>query len=146
MVSETFVIKSMIIQNGIMLLSLGIVLFLIFRGIIRKKFRHVVIFSVWLVIVLWFFNSPFFGFGAVTVGSEGIRLDYGILSIRNQILPLDARYRILTTTSGVKKLRTLYCLEVDGHRSMKVRGKGRELLEAITLAIEEAKSHKDARQ
>jgi hypothetical protein len=136
----------MIIQNGIMLLSLAFVLFMVVRGVVRKRFKHALVFMVWAMIVLWFFNSPFFGFSAVTVSSRGIELDYGILSIRNRILPLDARCQIMTTMSGIKKLKRLYFLKVDGHESMKVRGReGEELLEAITRAIQETKSRRDAK-
>ena len=134
-------IKSMIVQNGVMLLSLGFVLFMAVRGLAKKKFKQALIFFVWVVIVLWFFNSTFFGFSAVTVSPRGIHLDYGVLSIRNTMVPLDASCRIVSTMSGIKKLRRLYFLEVDGHQSMKVRGKkGVEVLEAITAAIEGMKS------
>ena len=134
-------IKSMIVQNGVMLLSLGFVLFLVVRAIVKKKSNQALIFCMWVVIVLWFFNSPFFGFSAVTVSPHGIRLDYGVLSIRNTVVPLDASCKIVSTMSGIKKLRRLYFLEVDGHQSMKVRGKkGVEVLEAITGAVEQMKS------
>ena len=52
----------------------------------RRKLKHAAIFSIWVLIVFWFFNSHFFGFSTVCVSTEGIRLNYRILSFRNTVL------------------------------------------------------------
>ena len=136
---ETFIIKSIFVQNMIMLFSLGIVIFLLVRSIVKKKVRHTIVFSVWVLIVFWFFNSPFFGFSAVYLGPDGIQLNYGILSFKkNTVLPIDSPWKIETTFSGIRKTKKLYLLKIGDHRSMKVRGeKDLGLLQAIGRAVDE---------
>jgi hypothetical protein len=123
MEAQTFVIKSLLLQNAIMLVSLGIVLFFLTRSVIKGKFKHMVVFLVWTGIVIWFFNSPFFGFSEVTVSREGIKVNYGVLSFRNKTLPLDTQWKIETSPSGLLKISKLYFIQIDEHRSMKVKGK-----------------------
>lgn len=137
---QTFVIKSLYVQNTIMLLFLGAVIFLLLQGLIKKKAKQTIVFSVWVFIVIGFFNSPFFGFSVVSVAPEGIHLKYGILSFRNTVIPLNSSWKIETHLSGVKKMRRLYLLNIAERRSMKVRGKkGENLLQEIAKAIEERK-------
>lgn len=140
--TETFIIKSIFVQNMIMLFSLGIVVFLLVRSLVKKKAKHAIVFSVWVIIVFWFFNSPFFGFSAVYTGPGGIQLNYGILSFkRNSVLPLDSPWKIETTFSGIRKTKKLYFLKIGDHRSMKVRGnKDLSLLQAIGRTVDETKS------
>jgi len=142
MYPETFIIKSLFIQNMIMLFSLSIVVFLLIRSLVKKKVKHTIVFSVWVLIVFWFFNSPFFGFSAVSISPGGIQLNYGILSFKkNTVLPLDSPWKIETSFSGIRKMKKLYFIRISDHKSMKVRGeKDFNLLQAIGRAIDEKKS------
>jgi len=142
MIPETFIIKSLIVQNVIMLFSLGIVVFLLVRSLVKKKTKHAIVFSVWVLIVFWFFNSPFFGFSTVYINPGGIKLNYGILSFKkNTVLPIDSPWKIETSFSGIRKIKKLYFLKIGDHRSMKVRGnKDLRFLQAIGRAVDEMKS------
>jgi hypothetical protein len=139
MIPQTFIIKSIYIQNTIMLFSLGVVLFFLFCSLWRKKLKHVFVLSIWVLIVLWFFNSPFFGFSTVCVSTEGIRLNYGVLSSRNTVLPLDSSWKIETYLSGIRKMKKLYFIRIADHQSMKVRGGELSLLKEIGGAIDKRK-------
>ena len=79
-----------------MLMALGLVLFFILYSLIKKKPRHLVASVIWLAIVVWFFNSPFFGFSTVAVNPEGIKVNYGIISFRNDHLPITTPWKIVT--------------------------------------------------
>ncbi|MGM0426160.1 MAG: hypothetical protein ACQEQ7_02860 [Thermodesulfobacteriota bacterium] len=137
---QTFIIKSLHIQNGIMLFSLGVVLFFFILSLWKKRPKHTVASLIWVGIVLWFFNSAFFGFSAVTVGTAGIRLDYGALSFRNTRLSIDSPWRIKTDFSDIRRLKRVYLLNIAGRESMKVRGEqGLALLESIGKAIGRAR-------
>lgn len=99
-----------------------------------------VVFLVWLGIVVWFFNSPFFGFSKVIVNRKGIEINYGILSFRNTVLPLDTPWKIETTPSGILKTSKLYYIQIGDHLSMKVKGeKDVDLLNRIGEAVEQIK-------
>ena len=135
--AETFIIKSLFVQNAMMLISLGVVFFLLIHSIIRKRRKHTVVFSIWLVLVLWFFNSTLFGFSAVSVGREGIRLNYGALSMRNDLLPLHSEWKVGTYLSGIRKNKRLYLITIGGRQSMKVKGEeGLRLLQNIGESID----------
>ena len=139
MIPQIFIIKSLYIQNSIMLLSLGVVLFFLFHSLWRKKLKHVFVFSIWVLIVLWFFNSPFFGFSTVCISTEGIRLNYGVLSSRNTVLPLDSSWKIETYLSGIRKMKKLYFIRIADQQSMKVRGGKLSMLKKIGGAIDKRK-------
>ncbi|MBW1682032.1 MAG: hypothetical protein JRJ35_18260 [Deltaproteobacteria bacterium] len=141
---RVFEIKSLAVQNAIMLACLGVVVILLIRGAVRKSPRHVMVFSAWTLIILWFFNSPFFGFSAVTVSNRGIGVDYGILSFRNAVLPLTTTWRIETRLSGIKKTRRLYLLVLGDHESMKVGRGGLSLLKEVGGAIDRMKGRAPA--
>lgn len=137
---QTFVIKSLLVQNSIMVFSVAIVFFFLARAFFKKNAKHVVVFLVWLGIVVWFFNSPFFGFSAVTVNRKGVEIDYGILSFRNTVLPLNTPWKIETSPSGILKISRLYYLRFGEHMSMKVKGKrDMELLQKIGRSIDAMK-------
>ena len=141
--SEIFIIKSLFIQNAIMLLSLGVVFSLLIHAIIKKRRKHSAVFTIWLVLVLWFFNSAIFGFSAVSVGQDGIRLSYGILSLRNDLLPLDSQWEVETYLSGIRKSKRLYFITIGGRQSMKVKGEDkRQLLQKIGESIDRVKARK----
>ncbi len=141
MATQLFVIKSIWIQNTIMLLALGLVLFFIFYFLAKKKPRHILAAAIWLFIVLWFFNSPFFGFSTVGVNPEGIEINYGVLSLRNDRLPITAPWKIITEPSGIRKLKRVHLIRIGNHESMKVRGlKDLDLLKSIGAAIDEYKN------
>ena len=139
--AQIFIIKSLFIQNAIMLISLGVVFSLLIHAIIKKRRKHTAVFTIWLVLVLWFFNSTIFGFSAVSVGQDGIRLSYGILSLRNDLLPLDSDWKVETYLSGIRKNKRLYFITIGGRQSMKVKREDkRRLLESIGKAIDRVKS------
>ena len=121
--TKTFEIKSLLIQNSIMLLALGIVLFFLIYSLSKKKSKHSLASIIWVVIVLWFFNSPFFGFSAVTISQKGIGLNYGILSLQNALLPLETPWEIKTFPSGIRKLKKVHLIQIGNRESMKVRGR-----------------------
>jgi len=137
---QTFAIKFLFVQNAIMVLSLGIVVYLLVRALWKKNIRHALVFSVWILIVFWFFNSPFFGFSEVKVCPGGIRLNYGVLSFRNTEFPLHTPWTIKTTLSGVRKTKRLHFLRIGDRESMKVHGlKDLNLLKEVGEAIEDKK-------
>ncbi len=141
MTTETFVIKSLYIQNTIMLSLFGLVMFFLMHSILKKRRRHIAIFSIWLFIVVWFFNSPFFGFSAVAVSPKGIKINYGILSFRNDLLPLNCEWEVETYMSGIRRNRRLYFISIGGRQSMKVRAlKDLHVLEKIGETIERVKT------
>jgi len=135
--TRIFIIKSLLIQNSIMLISLGIAVALLAGALYRKRFRQAAAALVWVGVVFWFFNSAYFGFSAVSVGPDGIRLDYGILSWRNDRLPIGSQWTIETLTSDIRKMKKVYSIRIGDRNSMRVRGTdGRGLLEKIGEAIE----------
>ena len=141
--TETFIIKSIYIQNTIMLWFLGLAISFLLYSILKKRRKHIVVSSIWVLLVLWFFNSPFFGFSAVSVSPEGIKLNYGILSIRNEFLPIDSKWEVNTYLSGIRKNKKLYYIAIGGHQSMKVKGlRDFQLLEKIGQTIERMKKGK----
>ena len=122
METQTFIIKSLFVQNTIMLLSLGVVLFLFVLSLTKKRQKSVIATLIWIVIMFWFFNSPFFGFSAVSVSREGVRLNYGILSMRNDLLPLESSWKIENYFGGIRRMERLHFLRIGNRESMKVRG------------------------
>jgi hypothetical protein len=142
---ETFIIKSLFVQNTIMLTFLGVVASLLLYSLLKKRLKHMAVFSIWLCLVLWFFNSPFFGFSAVSVGPKGIELNYGVLSLRNDTLPLDSEWRVETYLAGIRKNERLYFMSIAERRSMKVKGEGmKHLLLSIGESIVREKSTRDS--
>jgi hypothetical protein len=141
MAPETFIIRSIFAQNTIMLLFLGIVASLLVYSLLKKRPKHIVAFSVWLVLVVWFFNSPFFGFSAVTVSPEGIKLNYGILSFRNDVLHLNTEWKVETYMSGIRRAKRLYFISIGDRHSMKVKGQNKlRLLQSVGKSIDLMKS------
>lgn len=137
MTTQVFIIKSLFIQNSIMLLSLGAVIFFVGFALIKRRPKHLTAALVWAALVVWFFNSPYFGFSAVSVGAEGIGLNYGVLSFRNDLLPIDSPWKIETAFSDIRKMKKVYLIRIADRDSMRVRGnEGRLLLERIGEAIE----------
>jgi hypothetical protein len=145
--SEIFIIKSLFIQNAIMLISLAVVLSLLIHAIIKKRRKHSAVFTIWLLLALWFFNSTIFGFSAVSVSQEGIGLNYGVLSLRNDLLPLDSEWKMETYLSGIRKNKRLYLMTIGGRQSMKVKGEDkRRLLQSIGESIDRMKGRKPTSQ
>lgn len=138
--TQTFIIKSLLIQNGIMLVSLGIVVAFLGAAIYRRRLRLVLAALLWTGGILWFFNSPYFGFSAVSVGAEGVRLHYGVLSIRKDLFPIHSPWTIETVFSGIRKTKKVYLIHIGDRNSMRVSGEdGRHLLETIGAAIDRGK-------
>ncbi|HDZ91605.1 MAG: hypothetical protein JRJ09_17185 [Deltaproteobacteria bacterium] len=141
MAEQTFIIKSLFVQNSIMLLALGAVILFFVFALVKKRPKHLIASLVWLGIVLWFFNSPFFGFSAVCVSPKGIRLEYGILSIRDTLLPIESPWKVEMRQSGLRKLKKLYLIRIADRESMKVgRRQGLALLKKIGDAIDRLKA------
>lgn len=137
---QKFIIKSLFVQNSIMLIALAVVIVLLASAFRKKNLRQMIAWSIWVLIVLWFFNSPFFGFSAVTVRPDGIRINYGILSVRNTLLPPHTPWKVETYMGGIRRMKTLYYIQIGDHQSMKVRGqKDHELLMSIGVAIDAMK-------
>ncbi len=136
--TQTFVIKSLVVQNSIMLIALGMVLCFLFYSLIKKKPKHLLASLIWLGIVLWFFNSPFFGFSTVSVNPEGIDVNYGILSLKNDRLPITSPWKIEVMPSGLRKMKKVCLIRIGDRKSMKVRrGKALDLLKEIGATIDE---------
>jgi len=141
MAPEIYIIKSIHVQNAIMLTFLGVTVAFLIHSVLKKRPKHIAVFSVWVLLVLWFFNSPFFGFSTVSLSREGIRLNYGILSFRNELLPPDSDWKVETYLSGIRKNKKLYFISIAGRRSMKVKGeKDLNLLGRIGESIERMKA------
>ena len=137
MPGQVFIIKSLLVQNTIMLISLGLVTAFLAAGIVKKRPKQIGVALLWVGIVVWFFNSAYFGFSAVTVGPQGIRVDYGILSLQNDLLPIHSPWEVETAFSDIRKLKKVYAIKIGDRRSMRVRGAdGRALLEGIGAAID----------
>ncbi len=119
---KVFVLKSLFVQNMVMALGMGVALFLLYLGIKRKKLRQIVLFSIWIVLILWFFNSSMWGFSTVTIGGKGIKLQYGFLSFKNITLPLNTPFSIQTENAGFPKYRKLYVLKIGDRKSMRLSG------------------------
>ena len=118
----------------------AIIVGLLIRFVRRKNIKYAVAVALWGCIALWFFNGPFWGFSAVTVGSEGLRLHYGFLSVfRNTTLPVDTFWKIRRYKGGIRKLKNLYYFRLKDHQSLKVRGQDKlEIMKAIGAAIDAA--------
>jgi hypothetical protein len=138
---DVFAIKSLLVQNTLMLGALGIIILFLIRAIWRRRRRHIVVFSIWLCLVVGFFNSPLFGFSEVRVTPEGLRIDYGMLSVHNTVLPLSSDWRIREHRAGLRKTKRLFSLVIAGRQSMRVKGGGGlKTLEAIGRSIDRMKA------
>jgi len=77
------------------------------------------------------------------VSPEGIKLNYGILSIRNDLLPIDSGWEVKTYLSGIRKNKKLHYISIGEHQSMKVKGlEDFQLLEKIGGTIDRMKRGK----
>ncbi|RLB84402.1 MAG: hypothetical protein DRH15_04800 [Deltaproteobacteria bacterium] len=142
----TFTIKSIAVQDTIMLLALGVVVFFLVLALRKKSSKHILVSFIWLLAVLWFFNSPLFGFSRVTVSTAGIKIEYGVLSLRNTTVPLDTPWKIESHASGLRRLRKVYTLRIGNHQSMRVKSReDLELLKEIGRAIDEVRGANRAR-
>jgi hypothetical protein len=144
--TDTFIIKSVYVQNGIMLTFLGVAIAFLVHSVFKKRPKHIAVFSVWVLLVIWFFNSPFFGFSAVSAGPEGININYGVLSFQNSRLPLDSTWEVKTYLGGIRKNRRLYYIIIGGHRSMKVKWEGEPLLREIGESIDRFRSRRSKKE
>jgi len=126
------------VQNSIMTLVVLLLVGLLAWGALRRNLRHILAVVAWTLIALWFFNSPLWGFSAVTVGSDGLQLHYGFLSVfRNTRLPPDTPWKIHAYLGDLRKTKKLYFFQVAEHRSLKIRGADQlETLQAIGTAID----------
>ena len=141
MPTEVFTIKSLLVQNTLMLGALGITILLLLRAIWKKRRRQIIAFSIWSCLVVGFFNSPLFGFSEVGVGPEGLQINYGLLSLHNRVLPLHSDWRIRKHRAGLRKTKRLYSLVIAGKESMRVRGgRGLKLLDTIGRSIDRMKA------
>ncbi len=124
-----------------MLLSMGVLLSILLLSFWKKRQKSVIAALIWIGIMFWFFNSPFFGFSAVSVSREGIRLNYGMLSLRNDLLPLESSWKVENYWGGIRKMERLHFLRIGDRESMKVSGAGAlKNLQDIGSAIDEMRS------
>ncbi|RLB91376.1 MAG: hypothetical protein DRH10_02020 [Deltaproteobacteria bacterium] len=139
MQAQTFVIRSVIVQNIIMGIIVAILVILLARSIWKQKLSHVVAVLIWSLIALWFFNGPFWGFSAVTVSPRGLRVHYGFLSVyKNTSLAVDTSWKICCYMGGIRRMKKLYYLQLADRKSLKIRGKDKLLvLQAIGAAIDD---------
>ena len=138
MAAEIFFIRSLTIQNVIMGIIAAIIAGLLVRSILQRKSRHTVAVVIWALIALWFFNGPLWGFSAVTVSPDGLKLHYGFLSVfKDASLPPATPWKIRVYMGGIRKIKKLYYLELARHKSLKVRGADRfHTLQSIGTAID----------
>lgn len=139
MVAELFVIRSVSVQNVIMGVAIAIAIGFLVYFIMQRKSRHALAATAWLAIVLWFFNSPLWGFSAVTVSINGLRIDYGFLSIaKNSVLPLDTQWKIRVYMGGTRRLEKLYYIQLANHLSLKVSDNDRlAVMKSLGAAIDQ---------
>jgi hypothetical protein len=138
MEAQTFFIRSVMVQNVIMGIILAIIVGVLIRCMWRRQTKYTIAVVIWAVIAFWFFNGPFWGFSAVTVSPEGLKIHYGFLSVlRNTTLPPDTHWKIRKYLGGIRKLKNLYFFQLANHQSLKVRGQERiEVLKALGAAID----------
>jgi len=138
MEAQTFFIRSVMVQNVIMGIIVAIIVGLLIRTIWEKKLNHVILVVIWGLFALWFFNGPLWGFSAVTVSPEGLKVHYGFLSVfQNTILPVDTHWKIRRYLGGIRKLKKLYFFQLSTRQSLKVRGRDKlEVLKALGAAID----------
>ena len=136
--AQTFFIRSVTVQNVIMGVLAAIIVGVLIRSIRKQKITHVIAVAIWGVIAVWFFNGPFWGFSAVTVSPEGLKVHYGFLSVyRNTTLPVDTHWKIRKYLGGIRKMKNLYFFQLANHQSLKVRGQDKiELMQALGAAID----------
>ena len=132
MPSEIFVLKSLLIQNTIMAIGLGVILVLLFLGIKKKNIKQIIVSFVWAGLGLWFFNSSMWGFSTVTIARQGIKLQYGFLSFKNTVIPVNTPWEIKTENAGFPKYRKLYVLKFGDHKSMRLSAMEYPRLKQIT--------------
>ncbi len=138
METQTFFIRSVMVQNVIMGIIVAIIVGVLIRSMWKQKMSHIIAVAIWGLIAVWFFNGPFWGFSAVTVSPEGLKVHYGFLSVyRNKTLPVDTHWKIRKYLGGIRKLKNLYFFELADHQSLKVRGRDKlEVLQALGAAID----------
>ena len=138
METQTFFIRSVMVQNVIMGIIGAIILVLLLRSMWKQQIKYLLAVAMWGLITLWFFNGPFWGFSAVTVSPEGLKVHYGFLSVyRNTTLPVDTHWKIRKYLGGIRKLKNLYFFQLANHQSLKVRGQDKiEVMEALGTAID----------
>jgi len=138
METQTFFIRSVMVQNVIMGIIVAIIVGVLIRCIMRGQTKYTTVVVIWAVIAFWFFNGPFWGFSAVTVSPEGLKVHYGFLSVyRNKTLPVDTHWKIRKYLGGIRKLKNLYFFELADHQSLKVRGQDKiEVMQALGAAID----------
>ena len=139
METQTFFIRSVMVQNVIMGVIAAIIVGVLIRSIRKQKISHIIAVAMWGLIAVWFFNGPFWGFSAVTVSPEGLKVHYGFLSVyRNTTLPVDTHWKIRKYLGGIRRLKNLYFFQLANHQSLKVRGRDKfEVLQALGAAIDD---------
>ena len=139
MQAETFFIRSVMVQNVIMGIIVAIIVWLLVRTIRKQNFTHVILVVAWGLIALWFFNGPLWGFSAVTVSPDGVKIHYGFLSVfRNKTLPVHSQWKIHTYLGGIRRMKRLFFFQFPNHRSLKVRGADKfEVMKALGAAIDD---------
>ncbi len=138
METQIYYIRSIAVQNLIMGIVTALIFVLLAISLWRRKRRHTIALVIWAAITLWFFNSPLWGFSAVTVSPVGLEIDHGFLSVfKNSRLPPDTNWKIHVYMGGIRRIKKLYYLELAGLKSLKVRGHDRLLVvQSIGAAVD----------
>ncbi len=136
--AQTFYIRSVAVQNLIMGVIAAIIIVLLIYFIKEQKTRHSIAVIVWALIVFWFFNSPMWGFSAVTVSPQGLKIHYGFFSVlKNSSLPPNTPWKIHLYMGGVRKMKKLYYFQLAAHTSLKVRGpKALDTMKSLGVSID----------
>ena len=67
-------------------------------------------------------------------------MNYGVLSLKNDRLPIMSPWKIETIASGLRRMKKVYLIRIGDRESMKVRrGKGLDLLKDIGAVIDECR-------
>lgn len=136
---STVIIKSLLVQNAVMGLALALVLGLFLLAFLRGKRGTGVLALVWLAGVLWFFNSPLWGFSAISVKPGGVELRYGFLAVlKNTTIRGEPEVRIVSEFARFPQNRKLYWLQIGSRRSMKVDRGGYQKLQAARQRLQAA--------
>lgn len=136
--TQTFYVRSVMVQNTIMGIAVAIIALLLIRFIMDRKHKQVILVASWGLFTLWFFNAPFWGFSAVTVSQQGLKIDYGFLSVyKNTTLPPDTAWKIHAYMGGIRRIKKLYYFQLAAHKSLKVKGPARlAALQSLGAAID----------
>ncbi len=126
-----FTIIPLWIENTVMLSCIFILSGGIIYGIKKHNSKIIFICIAWFLLSIYFFNSHFWGFSSISISSEGVKLNYGILSIeKNKILSPPISCSITHKVSKIP-FRETYYLVINNYHSMGLTSKKLDSLKKI---------------